>query len=109
MRHPFLAGLFVVSLASAAAVAMTDGYGPWSESASAGSTAPALPAKPMKLCRNCGVVKAIDEVALRGEARRYDITVRTEDGLLKIVSTDTRPVWRVGDKVRVLNGKIRAL
>ena len=109
MRRAFLAGLLIVTAVSAAVVATMDSSLPWQESASAGSTAPALPAKPMKLCRSCGVIKEIDEVQLRGEGRRYDITVRTEDGLLKIVSIDTRPVWRVGDKVRVLNGRIRAL
>ena len=109
MRRALLAGLLIVTAVSAAVVATMNSSLSWQESASAGSTAPALPAKPMKLCRSCGVIKEIDEIAVRGDARRYDITVRTEDGLLKIVSTETRPVWRVGDRVRVLNGKIRAL
>ena len=111
MRHPFLAGIVVTVGAAATAVAMGFLPNPIApEPASGGSTAQVPPPiKPVKLCRNCGVIKEIDETVIRGEGKRYDIVVRTEDGLVRIVSTDTRPQWRVGDKVRVANGKISAL
>jgi hypothetical protein len=104
MRRPFAASV-VVAVAFAAAVAVFADYTPL-QPASGGSTAQPPPVKATKLCRNCGVVKQVDEVAVRGESRRYDIVVRTEDGLVRIVSTETRPRWRVGDRVRVANGKI---
>lgn len=106
MRHPFLAGIAVTIAVAAAAV--FSGYGP-RENASGGNTALQPPIKPVKLCRNCGVIKEIDEIVIRGEGKRYDIVVRTEDGLVRIVSTDTRPAWRLGDRVRVANGKITPL
>lgn len=110
MRRPFLAGIAVTVAAAAAAVAMGFLPNPLAQqTASSGATAQQPPIKPVKLCRNCGVIKEIDEIVIRGEGKRYDIVVRTEDGLVRIVSTDTRPAWRVGDKVRVANGKISAL
>jgi len=113
MSRRFVAGAVVAAAAVAGAfgVATSAGYLPWHgarESASAGGTAPQRP-QAGKLCRTCGVVREIAEASVRGEAKRYDITVRTEDGLLRIVSTDTQPAWRVGDRVRVTNGKIAAL
>jgi outer membrane lipoprotein SlyB len=40
--------------------------------------------------------------------KRYDITVRMEDGTLRTVSQAQPPTWRAGDKVRVLNDALQA-
>ena len=42
-------------------------------------------------------------------SKRYDISVRMHDGSIKVVSTDTPPAWRPGDKVRVQDGIVRPL
>ena len=42
-------------------------------------------------------------------AKRYDISVRMPDGSVKVVSTDTPPAWRAGDKVRLHNGVVKPL
>lgn len=40
------------------------------------------------------------------EARRYDVTVRFEDGSTRSFSADTPPAWRSGDRVRLQNGML---
>lgn len=41
--------------------------------------------------------------------KRYDISVRMQDGSVKVVSSDTPPAWRPGDKVRLQNGVVKPL
>ncbi len=41
--------------------------------------------------------------------KKYDISVRMHDGSIKVVSTDTPPAWRPGDKVRLKNGIVKPL
>jgi outer membrane lipoprotein SlyB len=41
--------------------------------------------------------------------KRYDISVRMPDGSIKVVSTDTPPGWRPGDKVRLHDGLVKPL
>lgn len=41
--------------------------------------------------------------------KRYDISVRMPDGSVKVVSTDTPPAWRPGDKVRLQDGAVKPL
>jgi outer membrane lipoprotein SlyB len=41
--------------------------------------------------------------------KRYDISVRMHDGSIKVVSSDTPPAWRPGDKVRLQNGLVKPL
>lgn len=41
--------------------------------------------------------------------KRYDISVRMHDGSTKVVSSDTPPAWRPGDKVRLHNGIVKPL
>ena len=41
--------------------------------------------------------------------KKYDISVRMHDGSVKVVSTDTAPGWRPGDKVRLHNGVVKPL
>jgi len=38
------------------------------------------------------------------ETKRYDVTVRFEDGNTRTFSSDTPPAWRSGDRVRLSNG-----
>jgi outer membrane lipoprotein SlyB len=40
--------------------------------------------------------------------KRYDITVRMEDGTLRTLSQPQPPTWRAGDKVRVVNDTLEA-
>jgi outer membrane lipoprotein SlyB len=40
--------------------------------------------------------------------KRYDITVRMEDGTLRTLSQEQAPTWRAGDKVRVVNDALVA-
>jgi outer membrane lipoprotein SlyB len=40
--------------------------------------------------------------------KRYDITVRMEDGTLRTLSQPQPPTWRAGDKVRVVNDALEA-
>jgi outer membrane lipoprotein SlyB len=40
--------------------------------------------------------------------KRYDITVRMEDGTLRTLSQPQAPTWRPGDKVRVVNDALQA-
>ena len=42
------------------------------------------------------------------EARRYDVTVRFEDGSTRTFSSDTPPAWHGGDRVRLQNGVLTA-
>lgn len=124
--------------------------------AAAPKAAPAPAAAPK--CAECGVVEAVQEVEVKGEAtgagavaggvagavignqvgskktktaariigavggavighqveknvrttKRYDITVRMEDGTLRTVSQTQPPTWRAGDKVRVVNDALEA-
>ncbi len=38
----------------------------------------------------------------------YEITVRFDDGSTRVISEANAPVWRAGDKVKVVNGVIRS-
>ncbi len=38
------------------------------------------------------------------ESKRYDVSVRFEDGSTRSFSSDTLPTWHVGDRVRLQNG-----
>lgn len=40
------------------------------------------------------------------ESKRYDVTVRFEDGSTRSFSGDTPPAWRSGDRVRLQNGTL---
>ncbi len=40
------------------------------------------------------------------ESKRYDVTVRFEDGSTRTFSGDTPPVWHSGDRVRLQNGTL---
>ncbi len=41
--------------------------------------------------------------------KRYDVSVRMEDGSVKTVLSDTPPTWHAGDKVRVQDGVLKPL
>ena len=40
------------------------------------------------------------------ESKRYEVTVRFEDGGTRSFSSDTPPAWRSGDRVRLQNGTL---
>ena len=41
--------------------------------------------------------------------KSYDITIRFEDGSRNVIHDQTNPsAWRVGDRVKVVNGAIRS-
>lgn len=41
-------------------------------------------------------------------AKSYDITVRFEDGSSRVINETNAPSWRVGDRVKVINGAIQS-
>jgi hypothetical protein len=77
------------------------------------------------LCLECGVVQSVHEVDSKGagsgvgavlgnevekqvkHTKTYEITVRFDDGAIRMITEPTAPSWRVGDKVKVLNGVIK--
>jgi outer membrane lipoprotein SlyB len=40
--------------------------------------------------------------------KSYDITVRLNDGSSRVISEAGQPTWRIGDKVKVVNGAIQS-
>ena len=40
--------------------------------------------------------------------KSYEITVRLDDGSIRVVSQATAPSWRAGDKVRLVNGVLQS-
>jgi len=40
---------------------------------------------------------------------RWEISVRLDSGALRTLSSDSAPVWRTGDRVRVVNGQLEAV
>jgi outer membrane lipoprotein SlyB len=41
-------------------------------------------------------------------AKSYDITIRFEDGSSRVINEANAPSWRVGDRVKVINGVIQS-
>jgi len=65
-------------------------------------------AQPSK-CAICGTVEAIRSVEARRDASgipTYRVTVRMDDGSYRAVSLAGPPGFAVGDKVRVVEGKL---
>ena len=55
-----------------------------------------------------GGVVAGNEIEKRARAsRRYEVTVRLDDGSSRVVQEANPPTWRAGDHVRVVDGAIR--
>lgn len=42
----------------------------------------------------------------RKETKRYEVAVRMEDGTMRSVTEDNMPVWRIGDRVSLDNGRL---
>ena len=38
--------------------------------------------------------------------KRWEVTVRMDSGALRTLSSDTEPLWRAGDRVRVVDGRL---
>jgi hypothetical protein len=90
--HPFVAGASVaVILLSGVGIAAVTGYLP-------GSTAQKA---------QHAVVVEVKEVERGARSnKRYDISVRLQDGSVKTVPSGAPPAWKSGDKVRVVNGRL---
>jgi len=85
--HPFVAGASVaVILLSGVGIATVTGH---------------LPGLSAQIAERAVVVE-VKEV----DARRYEVSVRLQDGSVKTVSTGVPPAWKSGDKVRVVNGRL---
>lgn len=57
-----------------------------------------------------GGAVAGNEVEKRVKATKsYDITVRLDDGSSRVINEDNPPSWRNGDRVRIVDGAIRAI
>ena len=54
-------------------------------------------------CRNCGTVTSITPYA-----DAYEVRVRFEDGAARIVRFRSSPPWRIGDRVRLENGRLES-
>lgn len=39
--------------------------------------------------------------------KRWEVTVRLDDGSLQTVSTDAQPLWQAGERVRVVDGRLQ--
>lgn len=85
-------------------------------------------------CVDCGTIQSVREIDTKGEGsgigavvgavggavagheiekharsvKSYEITVRFDDGSTRVISEANAPVWRAGDKVKVVNGVIRS-
>lgn len=56
-----------------------------------------------------GGAVAGNEVEKRVKAtKRYEVTVRLSDGSSRVISEASLPVWRPGDKVKIIDGAIRS-
>ena len=42
-------------------------------------------------------------------SKRYEVSVRMQDGSVRVAKTDTPPTWRAGDKVRLHDGVVKPL
>ena len=85
--HPFVAGVSVaIILLSGVGITAVTGHLP-------GANAPRA---------ERAVVVEVKEV----DARRYEVSVRLQDGSVKTVSSGAPPAWKSGDKVRVVNGRL---
>ena len=59
-------------------------------------------------CTHCGVVKSVREVAAKGVASSYEVTVLFEDGSSRMIIEAAPPPWHDGDLVRIVDGVIRS-
>ena len=90
--HPFVAGASVaIILLSGVGIATVTGY---------------LPGSNAQRAQQAVVVevKAVERSAR--SHKRYEVSVRLQDGSVKTVPSDAPPAWKSGDKVRVVNGRL---
>ena len=97
--HPFIAGASVaIILLSGVGIATVTGY---------------LPGPNAQKAERAVVVE-VKEVDAKGQGagtwlriyKRYEVSVRLQDGSVKTVPSDAPPAWKSGDKVRVVNGRL---
>src|SRR5689334_8509120 len=63
---------------------------------------------PPSACSLCGTVESIRtfDVSEGGTGQVYRVTVRMADGSFRAISLSTPPAFAVGEKVRVVEGKL---
>ncbi|HSS47223.1 MAG TPA: hypothetical protein VLL03_07410 [Burkholderiales bacterium] len=72
-----------------------------------------------KACPNCGVIESITANQEKGDAYAghkveknvnkkvtYQVKVRMDNGTYRVVSQQDQPVFRVGEKVKIVNGTV---
>ena len=90
--HPFVAGASVaIILLSGVGIATVTGY---------------LPGSNAQRAEHAVVVEVKEVERSARSHKRYDISVRLQDGSVKTVPSDAPPAWKSGDKVRVVNGRL---
>jgi Zn-dependent alcohol dehydrogenase len=114
--HPFVAGASVaVILLSGVGIAAVTGYLPGSNAQKA-ERAVVVEVKEIDVKgqgTGLGAAGAVSGAAVGRQIersarshKRYDVSVRLQDGSVKTVSSDAPPAWKSGDKVRVVNGRL---
>jgi outer membrane lipoprotein SlyB len=114
--NPRVAGAAVaVMVVSVLGIAAITGLLPGAVSQKSASVAPSVGGDASAaVCSICGTVESIRSVEVRGEATAghpalvYRVTVRMNDGSFRTLSQATAPAFAVGDKVRVMQGTLRA-
>ncbi|HUX26340.1 MAG TPA: glycine zipper 2TM domain-containing protein [Burkholderiales bacterium] len=43
----------------------------------------------------------------RNKTKRYEIEIRLEDGSTRLITQDNPPIWRTGDRIRLVDGVIK--
>ncbi len=120
--NPLVAGAAVsVMILSLVGIAAVTGMLPGAVSQKSADITPG-PVDPKAACPSCGTVESVRAIEVHGETgipggvspasaeKRvvYRVTVRMDDGSFRTVSQATAPAFAVGDKVRVVQGAIRA-
>jgi hypothetical protein len=90
--HPFVAGASVaIILLSGVGIATVTGY---------------LPGSNAQKAERAVVVEVKEVESSARSDKRYEVSVRLQDGSVKTVPSDAPPAWKSGDKVRVVNGRL---
>ena len=90
--HPFVAGASVaIILLSGVGIATVTGY---------------LPGLNAQKAERAVVVEVKEVERSARSYKRYEVSVRLQDGSVKTVPSDAPPAWKSGDKVRVVKGRL---
>jgi hypothetical protein len=61
-----------------------------------------------RTCAECGVIESVREIDTRGEqaaesTRSYEVTIRLQDGSMRVFNEATPRTWRSGTRIMVIN------